>query len=236
MNPPQRVTARLTEITQHNDKFLQFFFEYVQPPTVAFKAGQYASIQVSEHGDRRSYSVSSSPDVTHGFELLVDISPGGVGSQFMQHLKEGDTINALLPLGVFTIADAADEAALQLVATGSGITPFHSMVLDLLQVQHDPRPITLYWGMRQAEYLFWLEEFQDLMDAFPNFSFHPVISQPVAEWTLCRGRVTDCLSVHELPANAGYYLCGNQHMIKDCMALLTAKGVPATHIHHEKFF
>lgn len=236
MQPPQQITAQLVEILPFNERYIQYTFEYLQPPTVEFQAGQYISIPVTDQGHRRSYSIASSPDKNHGFELLVDISPGGVGSIFLQNLKVGDEIKGLMPLGVFTMSDQEDEQEVVMVATGSGVAPFRSMILDLLQQKHDQRKITLLWGMRQADHLFWLEEFEQLMQAFPNFKLHLVVSQPPAEWTLCRGRVTDCLSVHDFPVQAGYYLCGSQPMIVDVMAQLQTKGVPSTLVHHEKFF
>jgi NAD(P)H-flavin reductase len=236
MRPPQRCQVQLVEKIEHNAKFIQYYFEYQQPATAEFDAGQYASLQVSERGDRRSYSICSTPDKTHGFELLVDISPGGVGSQFLSKLEYGQTVHALVPLGVFTLSHDPSEEALVFVATGSGIAPFRSMIQHLLQTEHSTIPIYLHWGMRFADDLFWLEEWQQLADAFPNFHFHPVISKPDPNWTLCQGRVTDCLSVHEMPVNAGYYLCGNKPMIVDTMALLQTKGVTPEHIHHEKFY
>jgi benzoate/toluate 1,2-dioxygenase reductase component len=261
MNPPQQFTAKLEEKITYNDKFTQFQFELVQPHTMEFAAGQYVSIKVDDKGSRRSYSICSSPAVAHGFELLIDMTPQGIGSQYLKGLKFGDEIEFLGPMGMFTIAEPSAggaaaseqpvavanpvptqtaqqpaEEQIVLVATGSGITPFRSMVLDLLQVKHDPRPITLHWGVRHSENLIWLDEWQQLENAFANFKFHPVISKPLSAWPLCRGRVTDCLKTHDLPENAGYYLCGGQAMIQDVVPLLEGRGVTAAQIHHEKFF
>ncbi len=236
MTTPQRATARLADKRVHNDKFIQYVFELIEPNEIAFQAGQYVSMQVSERGERRSYSISSSPAVTHGFELLIDITPQGLGTQYLGALEFGQTVNILMPMGMFTIADHSQEDSLKLIATGSGIAPFKSMILDQLQIKHDTRPITLHWGMREVRQMFWQDEFQELAESFPNFHFHPVISQATPEWPLCQGRVTDCLKTHEFSPKAGYYLCGNAPMVKDVMAFLQEKGVKADQVHHEKFF
>lgn len=236
MQPPQVCKVQLVDKKQLNAKFVQYYFEYVSPASVPFEAGQYASFKVSEHGDRRSYSICSSPEKAHGFELMVDNTPNGLGVRYLDSMQLGQTADVLAPMGVFTIADDPTEEQLMLIATGSGVTPFRSMVLDLLQEKQDQREIWLYWGLRHLEDLFWQDEFQELSEMFPNFHFHPVISQPTPEWPLCRGRVTDCLAVHALPPKAGYYLCGNQAMIKEVMAFLPTKGVEPQHIHHEKFY
>lgn len=234
--PPQKFTARLEEKIQLNDKFINLQFELVEPHQMQFEAGQYVSIQVDEKGTRRSYSISSRPDVDHGFELLVDLEPQGLGVQFLDGLEFGQEISLLGPMGQFTIEDREDEKSLVFVATGSGIAPFMSMVTDLLQVKQDPRPIILYWGLRYAEQMFWQDEFAQLAESFSNFKFHPVLSKPTQGWVLCSGHVTDCLSIHDTLPDAGYYLCGNKGMIEDTIKVLTQMNVKTENIHHEKFY
>jgi len=236
MTPPKPCTAKLADKFIFNDKFIKLDFEFTQPGEVPIQAGQYVSIQVSERGDRRPYSICSSPAITHGFELLIDVTPQGLGSTFLQNLALGEEIKLLAPLGVFTVPQNSEEEALVMIATGSGITPFRSMVLDQLQQKSDQREITLYWGLREERQLFWQDEFSELADEFPNFHFHPVISQPLPEWPLCKGRVTNCLSVHDLPTNAGYYLCGNAAMLEDVVSFLAERGVLKNQVHHEKFY
>lgn len=235
---PRQYTAKLEDKIIHNEKFIQYMFELVQPNEMAFLAGQYVSIKVSGAGERRSYSICSRPDIQHGFELAVDISPKGLGCQLLENLQFGQEIQILGPMGRFIVEDEAlvNEPALIFIATGSGIAPFHSMLLDMLQVRHDTRPMVLYWGLRHESELFWQLEFQELSENFPNFSFHPVISKGSDEWSLCRGRVTDCLTTHGVVKPAGYYLCGNKPMIEQTSEMLVSSGVDAAHIHHEKFY
>lgn len=234
--PPQKFTAKLEEKLVLNEKYIQFSFELVEPHLMEFEAGQYVSIQVDEAGTRRSYSICSRPDIDHGFELLIDIEPQGVGIKYLQSLEFGQEISLLGPMGEFTLVDDPSEKALVLVATGSGIAPFHSMILELLQAKQDPRPIILYWGLRYDQNLFWQDEFEQLAEAFPNFKFHPVLSKPSERWVLCSGRVTDCLSVHDMIEDAGYYLCGGKAMIEDTIKLLQSQGIEEKKIHHEKFY
>lgn len=238
MQPPQQYIARLEDKTVHNEKFVQYKFEFTNPHSMDFIAGQYVSLKVAENGTRRSYSICSTPGIKHGFETVVDLEPAGIGCQFLERLKFGDEVSLLAPLGQFVIDTQLQEDEIILVATGSGISPFMSMILDLLQEKQDTRPISLYWGMRHVEHLFWQDEFELLSENFANFSFHPVLSRAPEEWPLCRGRVTDCLSVHQLSESpkVGYYLCGSAPMIVDVSQVLSQKGVQAEHIHHEKFY
>lgn len=236
MITPQPFTAKLEEKTVHNQRFIQFAFELVEPHSLPFQAGQYVSLQITPEGDRRSYSICSKPSLDHGFELLVDISPGGLGSQYLAQLQFGDTVSGLAPLGSFTLNPASTEQALVFIATGSGIGPLHSMIHHLIQDQEERRPISLYWGMRHPHDFFWLHDYQDLVVAASNFAFYPVISQVVPEWTLSTGRVTHLLAIHQFQPETGYYICGSNQMIGDVKQLLLDKGVTSEYIHHEKYF
>ena len=235
MIPPKQLTARLEDKIVHNEKFVQYMFELTAPHRMQFEAGQYVSIKVTDQGVRRSYSISSAPTIDHGFELLLDVAPKGVGCTYLESLKFGDEILLLGPLGMFTLVDA-QETELFFIATGSGIAPMHSMLIELLQTRHDTRPLTLYWGLRHESDLFWQDVFMELSQSFPNFKHTIILSKPSEDWPLSKGRVTDLLTVLEKPAGAGYYLCGNGAMVKDAIVILQTAGVAEQHIHHELFY
>lgn len=234
MLKPAQYRAKLEEIIPLNDKYYQFSFELTQPHRLDFLAGQYVSIKVDESGERRSYSICSSPAINHGFELLLDAEPNGLGTKFLKSLQFGQEIEFLAPLGRFVLAE--NQEPIVLVAAGSGIAPFRAMVLDLLQNKQSQQDIALYWGMRYDEQLFWLEEFSQLMEAFKNFKLIPVISKPSEAWTLDQGRVTDALRVHGLAEKAHYYLCGGEQMVIDTRSLLEEMGISEEQIHYEKFY
>ncbi|HSW89930.1 MAG TPA: FAD-binding oxidoreductase [Patescibacteria group bacterium] len=235
--PIQQFTAKLSESTIVGEEFHFLKFELLQPEHIEFVAGQYLLLNTPGALQKRQYSIASAPRLDHAFELLVEKIPNGVASGYLCGLKPGDEISFYAPAGEFVIADSVQVATtpINFVATGSGIAPLRAMILDLLRTRDSKRQIMLYWGMRFAQNLFWLDQLDELHDAFPNFSYHLVLSKATDEWKLCRGRVTDCLTIHEIAKDAEYYLCGNSHMITDVMGVLAQKGVPAEHVHHEKF-
>jgi ferredoxin-NADP reductase len=257
--PPKAYTARLTDKLQYNPRYTQFRFELIDRPNrLEFRAGQYVSIQVSPNGERRSYSICSTPEITHGFEILVDVLPQGVGSKYLQSLDFGDKISFLGPLGRFLLTPETinQSRSVVLIATGSGVAPFKSMLHELLrkntnyslisdsnihQESNQKSPdsaqnITLHWGMRYSEDLFWLEEMQDFMSSFSNFHFNPILSRPNSDWPLSRGRVTAVLQASTLDQSADYYLCGSQEMITAVKAILINNKIDLTQIHHESFY
>jgi ferredoxin-NADP reductase len=237
MVKPQQCVAKLADKHVLNDKYVQLFFECVQPSRFAFDAGQYVSIAIPDgSGERRSYSICSRPDEEHGFELLIDVTPHGKGTNYLTGMAFGQEMQFLAPLGRFIVPPEVTANPQVFVATGSGVAPFRSMILDQLQTKKNAAPMLLYLGLRHVEELFWEDEFEELAQNFPNFRFHPVISQALPEWPLCRGHVTDCFMVHETTPNSEYYLCGNQRMIDDMMRLIQEKGIAPEKIHHEQFF
>lgn len=236
MQRPQEYTAIFENVEVYNEKFTHLHFELKNPHTIDFKAGQFVSILVNDQGVKRAYSICSDPDIDHGIELLLDTTPQGIGVNYLLNLKLGDEVKFVGPMGRFTVEDDSEEEALVLIGTGSGVAPLYSMMVDQLKNKEDKRQIVLYWGLRHAAHLVWQDEFVRWAKQFPNFQFHPTLSQAEKEWSLCRGRVTDCLSVHDLLKNAGYYMCGGKTMIDDCKKVLLERGVDAKRIHHEKFF
>lgn len=229
--------AKLSEKQNLGEKFLFLKFELTEPNKIAFEAGQYILLNCPTTPQKRQYSIVSAPRLEHAIELLVELIPDGKASSYYASLKEGDEISFYAPAGEFTIKPdiQASEDPLVLIGTGSGLAPLRSMILDQLRTRETKRPIALYIGMRHAEELFWLDLFEELHDNFPNFTYHVTLSQAPDAWTLCRGRVTDCLSIHDLLPNAHYYLCGNPHMIEDVIKVLGSRSVDPSRIHHEKF-
>ena len=238
MPPVQSYLASLEEKTELTPKYTEYSFELIKPHHLEFQAGQYISLKVNAEGLRRAYSISSSPDIKHQLELLVDLSPNGPGIKFFKSLEFGQKVEFLAPVGQFIVpADLPGEIDhLVFVATGSGVAPFKSMIEDELRNKKTQRQLTLHWGQRHAQNLFWLEEFRELSETFDNFHFHPVLSQAPEQWTLCRGRVTDCLTVHQLPTNAAFFLCGGRAMLQDVTQLLIKQGVAKNLIFTEKFY
>ncbi len=233
-------SAKLTTRRDFNEKFFELHFELITPNRIEFLAGQYVLLNVPGEAKKKSYSLSSSPQMTHAIELLIDCSPDGPGSRYLKELAIGEEITFMAPFGRFVLPEKnspqeQQEKSLSLVATGSGIAPMKSFLEELLYHRGDQRAITLYWGMRYAHEQFWFEEFAQMQQTHHNFRFHPVLSQAPDEWSLCRGRVTDCLLVHNQLPEAGYYLCGSSAMINDVTALLQKQGVAASFIHHERF-
>jgi propane monooxygenase reductase subunit len=96
------------------------------------------------------------------------------------------------------------------------------------------RPAVYYYGAREEQDLFHLDELQGLASALPGFRFVPALSD--AEWDGETGLITDVVDRMEADlTDVDAYLCGPPPMVDAATELLLRRGVPESHIHFDKF-
>lgn len=230
------IKVKLTNKIVHNQKYLQCTFALLQPFCAPFKSGQYVSFKIGEPPQLRSYSVCGIAPDQSSFDLLIDVTPQGLGSTFLQKLEVGTEVEALCPLGKFTLDEQQVNLPAVLVGTGSGIAPLRCMIMDLLHQRQTTQPVTLLWGERFAADLIWQDELRGLTQQYPNFKFIPTVSKPTdQDGAYQSGRVTNVIETMELLPGAIYYLCGNKDMIADAARILGERGVGESAIRYEKF-
>ena len=124
-----------------------------------------------------------------------------------------------------------------MVATGTGLAPFMSMIPTLFE-RGFPRHITLLFGVRHPEDLFYQEQLEQWQKDHPNFHAQLTLSQAPEAWTGLRGRVTDHLEAFGTPDvlnTLAVYICGNGEMVKAVKDYFDAQGLPKTALHLEQF-
>lgn len=209
-------------------------FKMIEPSSLAFKSGQHLIFEINSRAVRQ-YSIASAPQEIGKFELCVDVLPKGPGSLFIEALKPGDKVKCRGPWGRFLLSEANLPHKV-FVATGVGVTPFRSMILDLFATGFNGL-VDLYFGVRHEEDIFYFDQFENLAGNWPMFNFLPTLSRPSVEWKGLQGRVTDHLRVAKFDVTrTEFYICGSGQMIVDVRALLLEKGIPDSQIHFEKFF
>jgi NAD(P)H-flavin reductase len=245
---PQAFQAVIEKKEQVTNTVFLVTFRLVAPAEISFVAGQTFMLTV-EGGAKRMMSIASPPsDKTH-ILLCHDTSPGGPASKWTRARKVGDSATFMAPFGMFTL-DKTTSRKKVLVATGTGIAPFRSMVLDYLETGCPPASaygaavggqgtddITIYWGLRHEEDMYFCDEFQALSQKYPQFRCIVSLSKPPASWKGKVGHVTEHI-VQEEPNLTGtdFYLCGNHNMVLDVEAQLSEKNVPKPQIHKELYF
>ena len=133
---------------------------------LAFRAGQYAAIRFRTAGRPtavRCFSLVSSPRQPDKIEFGIRV--GGAYTQALKTLKPGDTVEVLGAYGTFVMAQPT-PAHVVFLAGGIGITPFISMLRDLLANARGPR-ITLVHSVSTPSDTPYREELAKLAHAFP---------------------------------------------------------------------
>ena len=239
-NPPEKkrsfATYDLTlvesvELTPGN-KSLRFTLPEGKP--LHFKAGQYVQLFIPHEAGirRRAYSIASSPFHEDYFELCVTLVDGGISSTYLHHMKPGETIQGMAPLGHFVIKDESRDFCF--VSTGSGVAPFRAMIHDLIH-KGCQKNIFLIYGHRYEQDLLYRDEWEDLAGANPRF--HPLFTlSRDTKWTGERGYVqTKIASFVPEVKEKDYYICGLNNMITGVNEALLSLGVPKEQIHYERY-
>ena len=123
-------------------------------------------------------------------------------------------------MGTFTLQQDSDKPIV-LLATGTGYAPIRSILLDLIH-QNSERQVHFYWGARQQEDLYALEEAEALIGRLKNAKFLPVLSKPDSEWKGESGYVQN-VAAQNYPDLSQYevYACGSPAMTENAQSLLT---------------
>lgn len=244
MVPSQPFDARLVATRRLTPSVRELVFERADAMPFAFAPGQWVNLVLPlPTGDiKRAYSIASAPVAgSPRFELAVTQVEGGPGSQYLHRMREGEALRAIGPQGLFT---RGAEAALPslFIATGTGVTPFRSMIQAALREAHGA-PLWLLFGARYEEDILYQEELARWALQHPNLRYEITLSRATSEWTGRRGYVQHHASelVRGLRALGGgaephAYICGLDRMVSAVKDLLRNDlALPRKHVHTERY-
>jgi len=179
----------------------------------------------------RAYSIVSSPfdEILEFFSIVI---PDGAFTSQLQHLEVGDELLLnTMPFGFLTLARYQKPLPkdLWLLATGTGLAPFLSMLQDL-KTWEDYEHIVLAYSARSTEELAYIEKIESLQEDFGSLVenpakliFIPIVTREPVEGALTE-RLPKLLLDGTLQARAGIdldidsthvMLCGNPEMVED---------------------
>lgn len=208
------------------------------PEGMHFQAGQYVNLELPNGIGSRAFSIANAPQEGGEIELNIRIVPGGSGTTYVhEQLKVGDRLTISGPYGRFFVKKSADVPVI-FMAGGSGLSSPRSMILDLLGEGFD-KPITLIYGQRNRDELYYHDEFLALAERHPNFQYVPALShEPEGSgWQGFRGFVHEAAKEYFANDFRGHkaYLCGPPLMIDSCITTLMQGRLFERDIYTEKF-
>jgi NAD(P)H-flavin reductase len=168
------------------------------------------------------------------FELCLNLVEGGAFTPHLFGLAPGTVLQMPPPLGTFTLPTPGSGRDALLIATGTGIAPFRSMLKTYLGA--DSRAFTLLFGARYESHLLYRQEFEEMARMHSRFRFWPTLTQPGVDWAGRRGRVQTHLE-EALGArrDVDVLLCGLRPMVDDLRRILKEMGFDRKQIRYEKY-
>ena len=230
----QRIT--ISENTHH------FIFATDLPEGLQYKAGQFISLHIEKDGkdNRRNYSIANSPNNNNTIELAMSYLPNGLASTLLLGLNPGDAITASGPYGQFVLKDETLPQRYIFIGTGTGITPYRSMLSELDHLLTTTKlQVVILEGVRTSNDLLYGEEFVNFVAKHQNASFKACYSRgsPVdAKEFEVAGYVQEQLDALQVVKDGDIaYLCGNPNMVDAAFEKLQELGLDRVHIRREKY-
>lgn len=199
-----------------------------------FKAGQFTSLALDIDGERiaRPYSFLSSPG-QQPLEFFFYTATGGVLSNSLVALEEGSPVWVKNQAnGFFVLEEVPTSKELWMLATGTGVAPFLS-ILGTEEPWQRFDKIILVYAVRTAADLRYQERIAQLSQTHAGkFFYQPFVSRETVPGALAGripdalrdGRLADATGLTPTPENSQFMLCGNPDMVKDVTELLKTQG------------
>lgn len=185
-----------------------------------FVPGQHLNVGLANDEDR-PYSIYSGLADDYLEILIKEVVNGNVSGK-LKLLCPGETISVGSPHGSFTIdPDKIQTTKIWLIATGTGISPYHSFVRSYPALNYQ-----IIHGIR-----FYRESYD--REVYNERYFCCVTGESAGNFY---GRITNYLINENLDKSASFYLCGNYNMIDDVYDILCGKGIQESQIKSEGYF
>ena len=223
-------TGRVKARKQWSDTVFSLVVEADVEP---FKAGQFTKL--AYHGEdkrvARAYSYVNPPGQDCEFYLVT--IPQGQLTPYLDRLQVGDELLVQRSAaGFLTLDEVPAGRDLWLMATGTGVGPFVSILAEGSCWQQFEN-IVLVHGVRTADELGYREYIKELTHDKPNFHYVPFVSREQVP-DLHSGRITTAISSGKLdqlvglcfdPKHSRVMICGNPDMVRDTRSVLGEKGL-----------
>lgn len=204
-----------------------------------FAPGHYTRLGLGAEGDLvwRPYSLASA--VYDDFlEFIAVLVPGGAFSEPLKQLRVGDTLRVdKASYGFLTVDQLAPGKDLWLLASGTGLGPFLSILRDPAVWQNYQRLIVAH-SVRHSSELAWRDEIADMPkgelfgDAIASLCYIPIVTRDTGATALTEripllladGRLEAAVACPLDVATSRVLVCGNPEMTRELRQSLAARG------------
>ena len=227
---------KVIEVKHWCDK--TFSFKTTRDPGFRFSNGEFTMMGIENEGKKlmRAYSMASANHEEYLEWLSIKIQDGPLTSK-LQHIKEGDEILInTKPTGTLVIDYLLPGRNLYLIATGTGLAPFMSIIKDPLTYEKFQKVILTHTVQYENELAyheelnFFNEEWQHVTQG--NFRYFNTLTQQ--DWPR-KGRITEWIKNNMLYTHTTgdavnikldrFMICGSQGLNADLMDHFESLGM-----------
>ena len=204
-----------------------------------FTPGHYTRLGLGAEDDLvwRPYSLASAA-YDDFLEFIAVLVPGGAFSEPLRQLRVGDMLRVdKASYGFLTVDQLAPGKDLWMLASGTGLGPFLSILRDPAVWQNYQRLIVAH-SVRKAAELAWRDEIAEISkgelfaDAKATLCYIPVVTREPGATALTEriplllgdGRLEDAAATPLDVATSRVLVCGNPEMSRELRQLLAARG------------
>ncbi len=201
----------------------------------SFRAGQYLMVVMDER-DKRPFSIASTPMEKEIIELHIGASDHNLYAMaVMDRIRDEHQVTVDMPHGEAWLREESERPVI-LIAGGTGFSYARSLLLTALSQQPE-RDIAIYWGGRELQHLYDLDELEALAVKHANLKVIPVVEQPAESWQGRSGTVlTAVMQDHADLSGHDIYIAGRFEMAKIARErFCSERGALEAHMYGDAF-
>jgi len=221
---------------------ISFYFKDVDNKSLKkHRAGQFLPFQIQTQdptykGVMRTYSLSNIPNESMYRISVKKIKNGLISSYLHDKLNIGDKIEAMDPMGLFTVKENSKNKPLVLISGGIGVTPLLSMLYE----ESKKRDNIYFVQAHQNSSIHPFKNDIESICKYRNLSNIVFYSNPLQSdkegldynYT---GRISKEWIQKNLPLDGDFYFCGPTPFMKALESNLLELGVSKEYINYELF-
>jgi ferredoxin-NADP reductase len=234
--------AVITRIERLSPRVKSFVFRLSE--SIAFRPGQHVLVRLTApdgYRAQRSYSIASAPAPTKSseLELAIERLDDGEVSPFMHDVAQvDDEIELGGPTGGHFNWSPEDGGPVLLIAGGSGVVPFMSMLRHRAAIG-SPVPAVLVFSARLREDLLFFDELSDFAASSDGFSLLVALTRETAAHPFRAGRI-DASFIASAVATLGtparhVLICGSNPFVETAAEGAIRAGIDPALIRTERY-
>jgi ferredoxin--NADP+ reductase len=252
MEDKNRLNSKIVQIVQVSPIMKIFRIQPVDWELPPFRSGQFVALALPGSSSRiaeateefqeaipdklikRAYSIASASH-DNSVEFYITLVRSGALTPRLFNLKLGDEIwMGKKAVGMFTLDSIDENHNIVLIATGTGVAPYMSMLRS--DALHRKGKIMVIHGAANSWDLGYRSELALLENMFPDLAYIPTITRPGEEHAEWKGETRyieeiwmDGIAEKQwgfkpIPEDTHVFLCGNPKMVEGMVNVLSEDG------------